>query len=138
MTYHFIETIDNSQDYRIRMYLDLKKGLKLHKILKENPQGEFRRYWLSFAQSFRDKLSYDCSACLDNEVCSQGSFEACQCYITFGFGDNIIRKIEQEYLNKDLSPLSSDVVQAEWERLGAMVTFWCCGSSHMSTISASS
>ena len=129
-----IESIDNSSYSEIRNYLDMKKGLKLHKVLTEEPQKEFRKYWLSFAQSFREELSSNCCACLDNEVCLQGSFEICQCYITFGFGDNIVRKVEEKYLNKDLSPVISDIVRAEWERLGATITFWCCASPQISTI----
>lgn len=130
---NFIETIDNSPYNEIRKYLDIKEGLKLYKILIEEPQKEFRKYWLSFAQSFRDKLPSECYTCLDNEVCSQGCSKKCQCYITFGFGNNIVKKVEDKYLNKDISIFISDNVRDEWEKLGSVITFWCCASSQIST-----
>ena len=133
----FLEFIDNSQHNEVRNYLDLKKGLKLYKILREEPQRQFRIYWLSVAQNFRDQLSPVCYACLDKEVCSQGTFEKCQCFITLGFGDSIMSKVEENYLSRDFSPLISDLVRAEWERLGATITFWCCASPQMTTIRSS-
>jgi hypothetical protein len=133
----FLEFIDSSQHSETRNYLDLKKGLKLYKVLKEEPQKQFRIYWLSIAQKFRGQLSSDCRACLDREACAQGSFEKCQCFITLGFGDTIMRKIEEKYLNNDLSSLISELVKPEWERLGSIITSWCCASPQMPTISSS-
>ena len=133
----FLEFIDSSQHSETRNYLDLKKGLKLHKVLNEEPQKQFRIYWLSVAQNLRDQLSSDCCLCLDSEACTRGSFESCQCFITLGFGDTIMRKIEEKYSNSDLSSLVSEIVKHEWERVGSVIISWCCASPQMSTISYS-
>ncbi|MBD2041527.1 hypothetical protein [Microcoleus sp. FACHB-672] len=130
----FLESLDNSSLANARNYLDMKEGIKLGKILEEEPQTEFRKYWLTFAKKFSSHLSTEC---LSNEKCSQESSKKCQCFVTLGFGDNIMKKIEKVYLDKDISHMISEELKPEWERIGAIITAWCCASSQISTVSTS-
>jgi len=126
---NFLETLDNSHLSDARSYLDIKKGLTLERVLKEKPQTAFRKYWLNFAKKFCKNLSTECLA---NEACSKKVPE-CHCFITLGLGDNIIKKVEEAYSNRDISHLISEDLKPEYERIGSAITSWCCASSPIST-----
>jgi hypothetical protein len=87
-TIDFLERLEESQFAENRKYLDIKKGLTLAKVLKEEPQKVFRKHWIYFATNFNADISQQC---LSSEACSTPS--SCNCYVTLGFGDDIIKKL---------------------------------------------
>jgi len=134
----FIEFIDNNH-IDIRNYLDLKNGLKLCKVFKENREGEFFKYWINCARIISETFNQNLYICLQNLVCSKTEDKDCECYVTFGFGDNIIRKIEdKKYSSSDFHLAISSCVflKEELESLGATITFWCCALPSIPTIPA--
>ncbi|MEP0871143.1 hypothetical protein NDA01_15140 [Trichocoleus desertorum AS-A10] len=132
----FLDTLESSQFLESRIYLDFKKDLKLEKILKEPPNTEFRKYWINFAREFSSGNMQISSTCLEQQVCAQPS--SCQCCVTLGLGTRIIKKVESTYSNRDISDMVCDNLKPEWEKIGYLIVSWCCASSQLSTIGASS
>lgn len=123
----FLETLDNSESQETRKYLDLKQGLKLEKIFKESPEGEFRKYWSNFVMTFHPNMFEEClkgGECLNTNSCS--------CNVTKGFGQNILKEIEDKYNDKSVSHMISDELASEWNKIGSIITDWCCSSSRIS------
>lgn len=127
---NFLETLDNSELQEARKYLDLKQGLTLEKIFKENLEGEFRKYWINFVSVFHSNIF---EKCLKEGKCLET--KSCNCSITKGFGQNISKEIEKKYNSKNdksVSHIISDELALEWNEIGSIITDWCCCSSRIS------
>lgn len=124
---NFLEALDNSESRETRKYLDLKQGLTLEKIFKENIEGEFRKYWTTFITVFHPKIF---EKCLNKGECLETN--SCYCYVTKGFGQNILKEIEKTYNDKNVYHMISDELALEWNEIGSIITAWCCASSRIS------
>jgi hypothetical protein len=126
---NFLKRVDESDLSETRKYLDMKKGLNLEKVFKEKSQTDFREYWVEFAMGFHDR-KFD--KCLTEKKCLKDKSSVCNCNITLGFGDNILKEIEKRYADQDISHMISGELILEWERIGSIITAWCCIFSRMS------
>jgi hypothetical protein len=126
----FLERLDNSLFSNARKYIDIKDGLKLQKILKEDQKKEFRLYWIDFARKFRFGVSEDC---INRESCAYP--DNCQCHVNLALGKKVINEIENKYSTADISQMILDEdLKQEWKVIGFKIISWCCASSPMSSV----
>jgi hypothetical protein len=120
----FLEKLDNAGLTTVRKHIDIKEGLNVKKVLKEEPQTLFRIFWTDFAKEFYpNDIFKECISC---ETCIKSS--DCISCVTPGFGKNILVKAIANYKDKDVSHLISDDLKLEWDRIGRTITAWCCAS----------
>jgi hypothetical protein len=141
-----LQSLNNIEKYNseVRLFMDLKKGLKLIDIFKSS-DNSCREYWIDFISAFFRSNGHNKSPCLkevdcyvkeDNCYLKQVE-SSCECTIMPGFGDNIFENVvEQLKLNsvsKVVEMLSSSVSD-EWMRVGHIVFSWCVGRRRRSVL----
>jgi hypothetical protein len=72
-------------------YVCFKKGITLARIFESENPGE-REYWLSVAEAMKHLRSKSFQQCLQNGSCGRG--EACDCEVSHGFGENVLRQVK--------------------------------------------
>ncbi|NMG59346.1 hypothetical protein E1H12_12675 [Geitlerinema sp. P-1104] len=113
-----------------RLFLDLKKGLKLVEILDQGGKEKFCEYWRNVIQ---ETGLYCNEFCTDLPNCS--SKDKCTCTI---FEGNItLRKVIKHLQNENLSDhklkeMLDKNLEKKWCEIGSLVWAWCCGSQRKS------
>lgn len=109
----------------VQRYSDLKKGLKLYKLL-ENSQSALFRFWEPILQT--QEISLICS-----QPTSCSNLASCQCSVVPGLGDKILERIQEFVAQKPERELFEKIQEAQletdWLELGQLIFDWCCASN---------
>ena len=120
--YNFID--DSDSDYR--MYLDIKKGLKLsHLTLPDN--NDLKVYWGQFNNSRNFDSQEISRGCIDEIRCQ--SIENCSCLVINGLGEQILSRAIVEAEKHSLPKLAEmfpAYLKADWEALAQTIFAWGC------------
>ncbi len=150
-TITILEKLESSNPSTIRnarKYLDIKKGLKLWRLLpnppsnlgKQLPSKEFLAYWEPVLGALG--IQFVVCTLTSKEQCNEAinkDKDKCQCIAINGLGEGILKgekgaivvlegKIERKEPVEVCESLKKD-----WETIGEMIISWCCGSPHIST-----
>jgi hypothetical protein len=128
-----------------RLYIDIKKGLKLAGVFKLAIDNPCRNYWNNFLSSFCRANVYNNNPCLrkNNYHINEHNCElkeeddSCECTIMPGFGDNIFENVVMELKRNSgqkVAEMLSSSVSDEWMRVGHIVFSWCIGRGRRSVL----
>ena len=113
-------------------YIDIKKGTKLFGILNNKNQQFFEDFWSDICNAHKDMNTN----CLKDMKCLKTEEIDCTCVLSHPFGDKVLENVIDIHLEK-MSPknICEEIdyeLKDEWNRIGEIITAWCCGSSRIS------
>ena len=127
-----IQQLTQSSVSEAMKYIDIKRGTTLANILKDRHKTDFFKFWSNICNNYQ----YLNNECLDNQKCFKANNKECNCIITHPFGDNILEMIMDLCLSKTSPKRIYEEIdhelKSEWEKIGEIITSWCCGSSRIS------
>lgn len=117
-----------------KLYLDLKKGLKLYEM-KDGNSSHFFRYWNPIVSSI-ESLKLD-----DSKQCSCSTKNSCSCFIFFGMGEMKLSYVI-DFLNTSKGNIAikdsvidslNELAETKtlWHEISEQVWAWCCGATQM-------
>jgi hypothetical protein len=134
---NFLERLEKSTLTEARKYLDIKKGLKLGEILSASSNTPFSTDWLNGLNDLYPLAISISKTCLNDQVCLKS--ENCDCIITTGLGDNILKTVveqiekptQYQLREPKIAKMVDQLLKPEWEKIGEIITAWCCGTRKM-------
>ena len=109
------------------LFCDLKKGTKYRNINHMHPRTPERLFWDELISKTTPPLKIN-KAC--DEYCQNEKTEACCCYISHGYGDNLLSEIvtnlNQSNPHTVEKKIRNDPLFKQWLNIGEIVFNWVC------------
>jgi len=119
--------------YRVRPdahhFCDIKKGMTLKEVFSF-PQGTPKRlFWDSVISDLRRSSAFS-SDCIDASGCKEQNIGPCQCHVTQGFGEGILRSVvdmlDRRGAHESERHVRHDQSRDIWMDIGRVVFEWAC------------
>lgn len=127
-----LERLASSSAAHARVYVNVKEGTSVERILRFPVTSPDRTYWLHVLSTLAKEMQHLRGECVTSETC--GAPDGCSCVINTGLGPNILErasKVCEQMSPKKLAECLDSLSVAEWDRIGALVLAWCCGAPNL-------
>ena len=131
----FLEELEKSNFSDARHYLDIKKGLKLGKVLNQPNGSLFANYWTQVANCMQNKAFNISQKCRTNHNCHDET--GCTCIVAVGLGDSILTDVIttlERNSSQKIGEMVREPLKTTWGHIGEILIAWCCGGSRLVTI----